>query len=340
MNHEFLLENDKRMSRMIYQHWHDNREGQSLDQCLQIYDKLYAIEYRSPAAAKKELNELVGWLKHNGLEAHERLEEINRFVDKINEPVAKLKSNIVFEVAEEATTGQESQVFSRALQTAPFLTEEKENNVTDSPWTIVDQPGKKAQFLDQITPIDGKYRTSVDSTLVAHCPLPWLTNTVLIRVSDTNWVNKKMAIYYLNQNSSLFRLNGTSPPIHEVNNKAPIKLTEENVLGYIRFFCFFVRGEEGPFYIVEDSNDPLLALSQQPPASDHTTTLSVLESAIKPARYLGKDSKGNYLCEAVVFYSNALFTSKLAVMPSGMIEMVDDIPIAGDLSFKLNQPIA
>ena len=34
--------------------------------------------------------------------------------------------------------------------------------------------------------------------------------------------------------------------------ESSIKVTDENVLDYLRFFCFFVRGEEGPFLIAED----------------------------------------------------------------------------------------
>jgi hypothetical protein len=48
----------------------------------------------------------------------------------------------------------------------------------------------------------------------------------LIRVRDPSWANQKLNIYYLTDQGNLFRLNGTSPPIHEVNAKAPIKITD------------------------------------------------------------------------------------------------------------------
>jgi hypothetical protein len=49
---------------------------------------------------------------------------------------------------------------------------------------------------------------------------------------------------------------------------------------------------------------------------------------------------GHYLCEAVVFYSNALFIANFAVQPSGMIEMIDDQPIAGDLPVRIEVPVS
>lgn len=189
-------------------------------------------------------------------------------------------------------------------------------------------------FLEQIDPIDGKFRVSGKSTEVHWRTLPFYDSVALIRVRDPKWVNKKLNIYYLTDQGNLFRLNGTSPPIHEVNAKAPIKVTEENVLDYLRFFCFFVRGEEGPFYIAESMHDPNM------PQNLDETTQSVIEGTIRPASIEGQNEQGFFLCDAVVFYSNALFIANFAVQPTGMIEMLDDEPIAADLPAKVDQPVA
>ena len=191
-----------------------------------------------------------------------------------------------------------------------------------------------AGFLEQIDPIDGKYRVSPQTAEVAWRTLPFYESVALIRVKDSNWVNKELVIYYLTDQGNLFRLNGTSPPIHEVNAKAPIKVNEQNVLEYLRFFCFFVRGEEGPFYIAESMDDPNM------PGGMDETTRSVIEGTIRPASFEGLNDQGHYLCDAVVFYSNALFIANFAVQPSGMIEMLDDEPIAADLSARIDKPVS
>ncbi|MGD1916180.1 MAG: hypothetical protein ACFCBV_08335 [Phycisphaerales bacterium] len=57
-------------------------------------------------------------------------------------------------------------------------------------------------------------------------------------------------------------LDGTSPPIHEINARYGLSLFEpddedlseqkqKHVLHYLRFFCEFVHGEGGPFYIID-----------------------------------------------------------------------------------------
>ncbi|MGB4057785.1 MAG: hypothetical protein WBK77_06850 [Alphaproteobacteria bacterium] len=203
----------------------------------------------------------------------------------------------------------------------------------DNNWNAV-QGDELAGFLEQINPIDGKYKVSAETTQVQWRMLPFYESVALIRVHDPNWVNRKLNIYYLTDQGNLFRLNGTSPPIHEVNAKAPVKINEKNILDYLRFFCFFVRGEEGPFYIAESMDDPNM------PTEMDDTTRSVIEGTVRPASFAGMNDQGYFLCDAVVFYSNALFIANFAVQPTGMIEMLDDEPIAADLPTKVDKPVS
>lgn len=203
----------------------------------------------------------------------------------------------------------------------------------DDKWNLVEGE-ELAGFLEQINPIDGKYRALAESTVVEWRMLPFYETVALIRVHDPNWVNKNLNIYYLTDQGNLFRLNGTSPPIHEVNAKAPVKINEQNILEYLHFFCFFVRGEEGPFYIAETMDDPNM------PKDMDDTTRSVIEGTVREATFDGMNDQGHFLCDAVVFYSNALFIANFAVQPTGMIEMLDDDPIAADLPVKIDCPVS
>lgn len=203
----------------------------------------------------------------------------------------------------------------------------------DNNWNAV-QGAELAGFLEQINPIDGKYKVSAETSEVSWRMLPFYEKVALVRVNDPSWGNKNLTIYYLTDEGNLFRLNGTSPPIHEVNAKAPIKINEQNVLEYLRFFCFFVRGEAGPFYVAETMEDPNM------PQEMDDTTRSVIEGTIREASFEGMNDQGHYLCDAVVFYSNALFIANFAVQPSGMIEMLDDEPITADLPVKVDKPVS
>lgn len=204
---------------------------------------------------------------------------------------------------------------------------------TDNNWTPV--TGEElAGFLEQVGPIGGKYKVSANTTKVDYRMLPFYDQVAMIRVKDPVWTPNNLYIYYLTDQGNLYWLNGTSPPIHEVNAKAPVKITDDNVIEYLKFFCFFVRGEEGPFLIAETMDDPYI------PKNIDARTKSVIEGTIRAASYEGKNEKGFFLCDAVVFYSNALFIANFAVQPGGMIEMLDDEPIAADLAVKVDAPVS
>jgi len=204
---------------------------------------------------------------------------------------------------------------------------------TDDKWNPV-QGEELVGFLDQINPIGGKHKVAAATTQVHWRTLPFYDQVALIRVKDPAWSPRNLFIYYLTDQGNLFWLNGTSPPIHEINAKAPIKVNEQNVLEYLKFFCFFVRGEEGPFLIAESMDDPYI------PKGLDAKAKTVIEGTIRAASYEGRNEQGHYLCDAVVYYSNALFIANFAVQPGGMIEMLDDEPIAADLPVKVDAPVS
>jgi hypothetical protein len=193
---------------------------------------------------------------------------------------------------------------------------------------------EQAGFLSQVGTVDGKHRTGAETTEVAWRSLPFYEQVVLIRLRDRTWIPENLEIFFLANQGKLTRLDGTSPPIHQTNADAPIRLNDENILEYLRFFCFFVRGEDGPF-LVSESMD-----THGMPKHMDDATRKVIEGTLRPATFEGKNAEGYWLCDAIVFYSNALFFSNFAIQPTGMIEMTDDDPLAQDLPVKVDAPIA
>ena len=207
-------------------------------------------------------------------------------------------------------------------------------------WTPVN-PELSEWLVQNISPVDGKYKVT-ESAQIAVSTVDWYGNWYLLQVADPQWPNPKLHVYYLlNSSQHLFRLNGTSSPIHEANELAPIHLTSENVLSYLVFFTFFVRGEEGPFHCIEFLDDPLIAeiMSADEENPDLLSARAAVEATIRPLTLEEIDDQGRYLCDGVVFYSNAIFAANFAVQPDGMVEMLDDEPIAADLPYKLDAPI-
>lgn len=201
-------------------------------------------------------------------------------------------------------------------------------------WQAVTGP-EMQPFLNSVNPISGKYTANADSAKVEWGQLPFYNNIALVRVSDTAWGASTGPFWFLAKQGQMFHLDGTSAPIHDANEAGPIKVTEDNVLDYLRFFCFFVHGDEGPFLILEDINDPALDHERLDDA-----TRKIIEGALLPASYEGKDDQGQYVASALVLYGDALFSARFALTDDGMIEMTDDDPIAGDLPVKPYRPKA
>jgi len=182
--------------------------------------------------------------------------------------------------------------------------------------------------------IDGALKIDPERTQFSVQHLPWYENVRLLRLTDEGWPVPDLAIYFLVLDGNFYRLNGTSPPIHEVNRSAPIRLDESNILDYLRFFCFFVRGEQGPFHIAESLADPILPQQLDRP------TLKVLKNTIRPAAFNGVDETDFFHCDAVVFYGHQLYDARFTIQPTGMIEMDEDAPVVDDLPVRVRAPIA
>ena len=207
-------------------------------------------------------------------------------------------------------------------------------------WALVESSLRET-IRQQISPADGKYIITEKARL-SQSILDWYPGWRLLEVVDPEWANPRLRLYYLlDPHQNLFRLNGTSPPIHEANALAPLRLDQANILSYLTFFCFFVRGEEGPFHCIEALDDPLIEVVMQ--ANEEYPNLLpariAIEGTIRPLTLEEMDEQGNYLCDGTVYYSNAIFIAHFAVRPSGMVDMLDDEPVAADLPYKLDSPI-
>ena len=126
-------------------------------------------------------------------------------------------------------------------------------------------------------------------------------------------------------------LDGTSNAIHKVNANDPMNITQENAESYLRFFCSFVYGDVGPFLPVESA-----AGIQIPPHLDAKERqqadqlLIILRSVVTPMMHVQSDADG-HLFGLCILYGDAMFSSQMLVAKSGMVNMLNDSPIAADI---------
>jgi hypothetical protein len=191
-------------------------------------------------------------------------------------------------------------------------------------------PGQQAEpFLKLVNPIQGKFTANPETATVKWAQVPFYKSVALVQIHDSTWPPGKGVFWFLAKQGKMFLLDGSSAPIHDANEADPILVTEDNCLEYLRFFCFFVHGDEGPFFVIEGLDHPALDSEKMDDSMRKT-----IEAALLPVTYEGRAEDGNLETTAMVLYGNALFSARFAMSPSGMIEMTDDEPIAADLPVK------
>lgn len=164
--------------------------------------------------------------------------------------------------------------------------------------------------------------------------LGFYPNYSLVRMRASSWEPKNLIWYFLVSDDEIIRLNGTSPAIHKVNEEGALSLSSDNCLDYLKFFCFFVRGDDGPFLVVTSITEEYF-----PESIDEAWREEVERYIVDPEiEYAGED-KEKYRVKTNVFYGNSLFISKFIVHKTGIIDMDDDDEIVSDIPFEINAPI-
>jgi len=194
-------------------------------------------------------------------------------------------------------------------------------------------PDEAARLLADCAALDLPYRLDAATTSVGLHRPDFYPSVELVRLADPGWEVSHLELFFLRREGKLHHLNGTAPTIHETNAAGEISITDTNVLDYLEFFCFFVRGEAGPFLIVHS-----LSTSHVPFLPDRALA-SQLEELICPPFYSGRDGRDHRGCEATILYGNSLFAARFEVAPSGMVRMGDDEPLVFDLPVHVDAPI-
>lgn len=185
-------------------------------------------------------------------------------------------------------------------------------------------------------------------TKVSRQELSFYPDAEFLSIKSDKWQPSNLWIYALKKGEDLFWLNGTSPPFHEFNSGGNLALTEDNVLDYLKMFCFFVRGDEGPFYLIDDLEAPYLPSGLRAGTEPIKGNLSELvkragrqlETRYQSPRLFGMSSDDKFRASGTIFYSNAVFVADFLVEKTGMVEMQDDSPVLVDLPVKIDAPLA
>ena len=148
------------------------------------------------------------------------------------------------------------------------------------------------------------------SARVCACELPFYTRkpVLLLRVQHADATR-----YGLLTERGFRPLDGSSTPIHDVSHEAGPHLHEENVFDYLKFFCYFVHGDLGPFLIIETIDDVPQAGSLPP------DMLGQLETRLTGWSCRGVSHDAKYVLDVCLLYSGELARCTMHVYPTEIV---------------------
>lgn len=153
---------------------------------------------------------------------------------------------------------------------------------------------------------------------------------LLVEVQGVSGNGRVGIAAFLLSDDGVHAIDGKALWLHERNELFGAGLdTPGSRLDYLRLFCTRVHGDEGAFWPLESADDLL------PRAFDADAVHAACATHAAPILPCGFDDEGRRLFRATIAYDQGLFTAVFALTPDGIIEMIDDEPIASGLPVRV-----
>lgn len=188
---------------------------------------------------------------------------------------------------------------------------------------------ERATVVSELSPVDGLGWVR-DETQIGVLDLPFYDHVDLLVASDPAWEPDRVIACWLRNGATFWRLDGRSPQIHDVNGKIGTSIDTHSAMPYLRFFCYFVRGEEGPFLVADETSLTLLEEDVQ----------TKIREMIEAPEFMGEDRHGALHAAATIVYGSAVFAARFKIQVSGLVEMLEDEPILDGLPVVINAPLS
>jgi TPR repeat protein len=130
---------------------------------------------------------------------------------------------------------------------------------------------------------------------------------------------------YLRTGDRTTAIDGKSPQIHALNNDGLLRIGSiQQGIWYLRFYVGALAGEGKRFQIVEEVDDLLWI--------DPSSNDDARDSVAGKLRLLDIfEDDGDWIGSGTVVYGSGVFDADLEVLATGMVNMLNDTPIATDL---------
>ena len=184
-------------------------------------------------------------------------------------------------------------------------------------WTSVDDQAARKWIADQY----GLPRDEIESCSYIS-QLPFYKSMCLVRLDIRHEASgdKPCHIYFLRgAGIESMLLDGQSDRVHSANAADGLQLDTTTVMGYLKFFCLFVHGEAGPFFVVEPSDMATLPKRWQ---------AALAKLVITKTAVISVEAEGPFRLSTTIIFGTALFKATFEVKTNGEVAMIDDEQLA------------
>jgi len=181
-----------------------------------------------------------------------------------------------------------------------------------------------ASVLDVVNEmVEGSLFDPLETTILA-VDLPFYEGWRFLDIAD-HATSPPLQRYVFQKEDGFIMLDWSFRPIYVVNELAPVKIDEETVLDYVRFFFSHVRGKHGRFILCESLEN--VNWKEEPPV----TARKSFADFIKPMEILEKREDGVFKIDARMLLKDALFKVNVYVEPSGRVTLTDHEVLIEDM---------
>lgn len=187
----------------------------------------------------------------------------------------------------------------------------------DETWVAVAREAADL-IIPSLEPIDGRYILSAQTSRIEWHPLAFYEDVVLLRLHEPGWGRPTFNAYYLLERASrAYRLRGVPDTINAFDQEGDLRLSADNVLDYLRFYCFFTVHDGNPFVLLESADDHLL------PAGLDDAARARLREHVRPP-YIAGTADDGYVCEGFVLHGTAVCFATFLVRQGQPVQMLCD----------------
>jgi ATP-dependent Zn protease len=132
------------------------------------------------------------------------------------------------------------------------------------------------------------------------------------------------ALYVLEGARCVHWLHGDSTPLHDANDEEGLRLDGTTAEAYIRCFLFFLRGDEGPFTLIEAPQLIAPGAGTNTASGDVAARLALARSTAAPLTFAEREPEGGWVAHTTMRYGDDLFRTTLTLSADGQLLMTED----------------